>query len=352
MGIRKLKTRKGFTLIEVTLFLALTVALFFPLIVGTSTNISRQRYQDAVNDVYSYLQNAYSEVENIVNANTGGDRTTCTIASDIAAAESRSRLASSNPQDLSFARSKCAIYGKIFFFLPMQDSTYGTSGTTTHSIVSYDVLGDILNYDNHDGTYKTVKKANRSGASFEQNEDIFEGITDIASALRAVHADYLTCENGQIVPAGATTYHTFEWGSSLETVSPDHVPFQGALLIVRSPLSGAINSLFINTDGVGNSNNIVSVMGSIYGGGSYGCNTGSGSVANRASLYDYLTSNSDPKFKTDEEKAINLCVASPDMFAYGGGSSSRRNIQVNTAVPASSRDVKLLNQDDGENQCQ
>ncbi len=332
MGSKKLKNKKGFTLIEVTLFLALTVALFFPLVVGTSTSISRQRYQDAVNDIYSYLQNTYSEVENLVNANGGSnDRSSCTLASSIATANNRnSSLASSRPEDLSFGRSNCAIYGKVFFFLPTEDSTYSDSGKTTHTIVSYDVLGDIISYNN----------------------DLSEDVNDISAALRAAHADYLTCESGQIVPAGATTYHTLQWDSSVETTSPDHVPFQGALLIVRSPLNGAINSLFINTNDVNDSNNIVSAINSIREGGSFGCSAGSGSIANRASLYDYLATDHEPRFKTDEENAINICVASPDMFAYGGGSSSRRNIHVNTAAPASSRDVKLLNQDDGENQCQ
>ena len=101
-----------------------------------------------------------------------------------------------------------------------------------------------------------------------------------------------------------------------------------------------------------NNNNIVSAIGSIREDGTFGCSTSSGSIANRASLYDYLAASSDPKFRTNEDRAINLCVASPDMLAYGGNSANRRNIQVNTAVPASSRDVKLLNQDDGENQCE
>ena len=331
MSTKNNQQKKGFTLIEVTLFLALTVALFFPLIIGTTSSISRQRYQDAVNDVYSYLQNTYSEVENLVNANEGGgNRDACTIASSIATPDNKKNLKSARPEDLSLGRSNCAIYGKVFFFLPTEDSTYSEDGKTTHTIVAYDVLGDVIDHNN----------------------DLPDDANDISAALRAAHADYLACENNQLVPAGATSYHTFQWDSSLETVSPNHVPFQGALLIVRSPLNGAINSLFINTDGANGSNNIVSAIGSIRESGPAGCGTGPGSTAERASLYNYLSADSDPKFKTGEDRAISICVASPDMFAYGGGSSSRRNIQVNTDVPASSRDVKLLNQDDGENQCQ
>lgn len=337
VGNNQKRFKKGFTLIEVTLFLAITVALFFPLIIGTSTSIARQRYQDSVNDTYSYLQSSYSEVENLINANKGDEsRKTCTIAASIADAESTRRtnsstgLVSMDPDDLSFGRSNCAIYGKIFFFLPTDDTTYSDTGQTTHAIVSYDVLGDIYKYGN----------------------DLSEENTDILSVLRAVHADYLACENNSIAPAGAEGYHSFQWDSTLETVSPDHVPFQGALLIVRSPLNGAINSFFLNTDGVSGSNNIVTALKSIRENNASSCSVGNGSIANRASLYEYLDSSHDPAFKTNQEDAASICVASPDMFAYGGGSSSRRNIQIDTAIPASSRDVKLLNQDDGENQCE
>ena len=326
-------SRSGFTLIEVTLFLAITVALFFPLIIGTSTSIARQRYQDSVNDVDSYLQNTYSEVENLVNSNDGGgSRTACTIATSIADASSAKYkgLESTKPEDLSFGRSNCAIYGKIYFFIPTEDSTYSETGKTTHAIVSYDVLGDIIKYGN----------------------ELSDDDTDIFKALRAAHADYLACEGGSIVPAGAIGYHSFQWDSTLETTASGHVPFQGALLIVRSPLNGAINSLFINTNGVSNNNNIVSAISSIRENEFSSCSVGSGTIANRASLYDYLDTSKEVSFKTNQEGAISICVASPDMFAYGGGSSSRRNVQVDTTTPASSRDVKLLNQDDGENQCE
>ena len=334
MGIKQKNQKKGFTLIEVTLFLAITVALFFPLIIGTSTSISRQRYQDSVNDTNSYLQSTYSEVENLVNANSGdsNNRNACTIATSIAELNNKEKgLTPMGPNDLSFGRSNCAIYGKIYFFIPTEDSTYSDTGKTTHNIISYDVLGDIIKYGND--------------LKDDSNNDIF-------SALRAVHADYLACENNQLVPAGAVGSHTFPWDSSLETVSSDHVPFQGALLIVRSPLNGAINSLFINTDSVNNSNNIVSAVNSIREGNSVSCNVGDGTTANRASLYNYLKPDNNPSFVTNKENSASICIASPDMFAYGGGSSSRRNIQIDTSVPASSRDIKLLNQDDGENQCE
>ena len=253
-------------------------------------------------------------------------------------------------KDLDFARSNCAIYGKIFFFLPTEDSTYSETGKTTHTIVSYDVLGDLIRYNNSDDVRQS-NKVNYQSTS-ETSQELSEDTNDIFSALRAAHADYLACEDGLIVPAGAVGQHTFQWDSSLETISPNHTPFQGALLIVRSPLNGTINSMFINTDNISNSNNIVSAVSAIRENNYNGCNVGPGTTANRASLYDYLNQDNSPSFKTNEQGAASICVASPDMFAYGGGSSSRRNIQVNTAVPASSRDVKLLNQDDGENQCE
>ncbi len=54
--------KKGFTLIEVVLFLALSGALVAFLIAGTSRSISQKRYNDTVDNFVDYLQGLYSDV--------------------------------------------------------------------------------------------------------------------------------------------------------------------------------------------------------------------------------------------------------------------------------------------------
>lgn len=59
---------RGFTIIEVMLFLAVSGALLISLMVGVSTNINQQRYRDSVTSLSGIMQQQYSEVSNTRNA--------------------------------------------------------------------------------------------------------------------------------------------------------------------------------------------------------------------------------------------------------------------------------------------
>jgi len=60
-------TARGFTIIEVMLFLAITGALFAALMIGVNTGVTQQRYLDSVRSYKALLQNEYSEVVNTRN---------------------------------------------------------------------------------------------------------------------------------------------------------------------------------------------------------------------------------------------------------------------------------------------
>ena len=78
------RARLGFTIIEITLFMAITALLFAGLAAGTSNSIERQRYYDTVQNFAEFLRSVYSQV--------------------------------SNPQSLGEGRSDKAIYGKLITF--------------------------------------------------------------------------------------------------------------------------------------------------------------------------------------------------------------------------------------------
>lgn len=59
---------RGFTIIEVMLFLSVSGGLLIALMVGVSANISQQRYRDSVTSLSGILQQQYSEVSNTRNA--------------------------------------------------------------------------------------------------------------------------------------------------------------------------------------------------------------------------------------------------------------------------------------------
>ena len=98
------KTRRGFTIIEVTLFLAVSGLLMVGLIAGTTRSISRQRYAESVETFAETLRAAYSDVVNVQNYTASG------------------------------GRSGTAIYGKLI--------TIGEAGTGKSELRTYTIIGD------------------------------------------------------------------------------------------------------------------------------------------------------------------------------------------------------------------
>lgn len=58
---------RGFTVIELMLFLGITGALFAALMIGSNSTISQQRYRESVRDYGALLQDQYAEVLNTRN---------------------------------------------------------------------------------------------------------------------------------------------------------------------------------------------------------------------------------------------------------------------------------------------
>jgi len=58
---------RGFTVIELMLFLGITGALFVGLMIGVNSSITQQRYKESVNSLVAILQGQYSEVDNTRN---------------------------------------------------------------------------------------------------------------------------------------------------------------------------------------------------------------------------------------------------------------------------------------------
>ncbi len=94
--------RRGFTLVEVSLFLAITAAVFVGIAVGTQNSIFQQRYNDSVQNFAEFLRGVYSQVTNVQNDGDG--------------------------------RSDQAIYGKLVVF--------GESGDN-NAITTYNVIGSV-----------------------------------------------------------------------------------------------------------------------------------------------------------------------------------------------------------------
>lgn len=173
-----MKTRFGFTMIEVALFLAITGALFIGIAAGMNNSIYQQRYNDSVQNFADFLRNIYSEVENV--------------------------------QGIGDGRSEQAIYGKLVTF----DEKYNFSGesNTDHSVFVYDVVGDV------NGNLPS------SGA---------------LDSLKSLNANVVVKSGRSWTAAGLTEAYNPKWGATIEQTT-SHNLFKGTLLIIRSPSSGTI----------------------------------------------------------------------------------------------------------------
>ena len=65
------KRLKGFTIIEVSLFLAITGLLFLGVIIGVQSSVFRQRFNDSVQNFAEFLRGVYAEAMNVQSADSG-----------------------------------------------------------------------------------------------------------------------------------------------------------------------------------------------------------------------------------------------------------------------------------------
>ena len=188
----------GFTIIEVSLFLALSGLLAVGLIASANSSITRQRYNDSMNDFADFLRNAYTDTMNVSN--------------DSVDASSK----------LNGGRSPMAIYGKFIVFGEKNEDNQ-----VSRTIYTYDVVG----------------KAISSGSAASSN------ILDMLYKDLNANIISQTC-------SGATCTNTFyrmnsyniPWNGVVQkpntedTGAVDKNLFSGAILIVRSPNTGGIHT--------------------------------------------------------------------------------------------------------------
>ena len=348
-------SRKGFTIVEVVLFIALTAALLAGLLSGSIASIKRHRYADSVNDFTEFLRRTYSEVVYIENERTGtiGDSRTCSVTAGVLDSGGglsgisdnkwqqwvKTNSSAGTTYDGFPGRSQCAIYGTLITF-----GEKDASGKAGKTIYTYDVIGRALEQ------HEDLNSNNETTGQFK----------DIKTALTAVNADILTVnvkkKNGKptcrLTSAGNVGIYNLQWDAYAET--PEGKLFKGSILIVRSPSSGTIHTLY--TPQPINTNIVLSATGQ---GGQYNLNNSDGycqtgqltGYVNAKSDKAYLTPYIDPKNKTVANKykfavsEINICVASTDSAEMD---NQRRNIRI-LANGRNATAVELIAADDRNN---
>ena len=172
------RIRRGFTLVEVSLFLAITAAIFVSIAVGTQNSIFQQRYNDAVQNFAEFLRSVYSQVMNVQSEGDG--------------------------------RSGYAIYGKLVNF---EKDDNGNNKITT-----YNVVGKIAEDDLGNGNVLDRLKSLEADVVLEKDGK-YEPVGFVEN--------YRPRWASQIQTTGG-------WNDDGYNV------YTGALLIVRHPSSGTV----------------------------------------------------------------------------------------------------------------
>ena len=181
--------RKGFTFIEIALFLAVTAALFIGVALGINKSIFQQQYNDATQNFFEFLRSVYSQV--------------------------------SNPQSVGEGNSENAIYGKLIVFGETVDLLGNSILNDEQQIFVYDVIGSV-------------------------ESDISGGIL---KALGAAKINVIVVKKGsndriQSVDLASPEKYVPRWSVRIEDI--DGNPIEKSILIVRHPSSGTINTLVSN----------------------------------------------------------------------------------------------------------
>ena len=295
------KNKKGFTLVETTLVLAISVAVLMAFVVTISTRVGRERYKDATNSFADFLRRMYSEVINVENDRSGsiGDQNDyCTLAGQYVAEKASTKEEQDknkpNPESDGYpGRSGCSIYGKLITF----GEKYGTTDEDNRFAYAYDVIGRAID--------------------ISHPLNLESGKNSITDQLAAVNADVLTfIKNDEnkcsVLPVGTVQKFDPAWSSSIED-TPNNTPYKGALLIVRSPSSGAVHTYVLKDKELQiaraisgdytdvSCGSVVNVYDSI-------ANVSSNPDKTNSEIYSYLK-NGDFK-----EEDANFCIGSGESF--------------------------------------
>lgn len=183
------KRFNGFTIIEVSLFLAITGLLFLGVTIGVQSSVFRQRFNDSVQNFSEFLRNIYAETMNVQSADSG--------------------------------RSGQAIYGKLVTF----GEKVGFSGEPVdgNQAFVYDVVGNI--------------------------SDV--GTGNILEALRNANADVIAKDSSTTKLAGIVESYRPKWSAQIQRACTSSNCFtesiSATLLIVRHPRSGTVYTYVMNS---------------------------------------------------------------------------------------------------------
>ena len=328
--------KKGFTIIEVILFLAISGALFAMIMVNTSTRVASRRYFDAVNDIVEELRNAYSATINVENYrhDTEDSGYFCSITSAFEGStltkNSEDDPAADKKTDNYPGRTRCAVYGRVI--------TFGEDNKTI--VHQYDLIG-LVKTDNLEP---------------EGDDDVLLAIGDGTSydgSLAGVKANIVTIRNTSAStsvcrPSLAGTYTEYkpQWDAKIENKGNRGL-YYGAIMIARSPLSGTIHTYIYDKSDDDGYDDVFAVQEWIKNTPQKTC----ASFDNQANTFVKKAIDNNKWIKQEasgDEAYIDVCIGSDDLFAVGnkrrairihGDGSTEAAVELLSEVESNDKDV-------------
>lgn len=320
---------RGFTVIEVTLALAISMFLFIGVIGGTTVNVTRQRYNDSVQNFAEFLRREYSEVISVQNTRddevTGG--APCTVTSG-------ETIGNSSAEDVQTGRSNCLIYGKLINF-----GEYSPSDDTRDIIHTYDIIGDALSFRD-----LTSLNADTSSPYYDIKDELVRSLANVSAGVLTVRRENTDC---RVTLAGNESSYRLEWDAYPQDAEGNI--YQGAVIIVRSPLSGAVSTFTLDEplpvqETLDEYENYSALSPSeCY---NYGYRY---DQFYEDSLEEHLARTSPPYEESElpKFKEVDFCIASDDIFALGNG---RRMVSIDKDGYNASA-IRVSTQDSEDNKC-
>jgi len=234
MGIVLEEEQKGFTIIEVMLFLALSGFLLVGILAGTGSSIANQRYKDAVQDAADALRSAYAFVADTQIQTRDAKSSSC--GGTVEGADDFD----SDDLNANRGRTTCAVYGAVV----MIDG----NRIQTTTVVGRDYFDFIRAADD-------AAAGNKKLGSMTINEDlahVLNASSDV-ELLKALHVNNIAKQCGKIkncktiLPAGGVKVQKLKWDTIFKfprTGEQKTAPnAKLTLLIYRHPVNGTIRTL-------------------------------------------------------------------------------------------------------------
>ncbi|MBQ2639012.1 type II secretion system protein [Candidatus Saccharibacteria bacterium] len=323
-------SKKGFTLIEVVLFLAISGGIFAMIMTGISTSTARRRYNDSVNDLVEQIRNAYSATINVENyrVRTEDSSYFCSISS--AYKGSYGRKIDSKDTDNYPGRSRCAVYGQLV--------TFGEQNNTR--INRYDIIG-LAEIDP------------RNNIDPDDSDELIQSLKAVWANVINIRQNNTAASSCSASLAGTTSSYLPQWDATIENLSiADPVTgeqvanrslYRGAILIARSPVSGTVHTFFY-TD----KNDIaLANAGTLEVQNWLSSNSSARSCDGFYNANDYFIINAINNNRFKNDKDLNICVGSEDLF---GVANRRRAIRVHADGSTESA-VELLSESESVDVC-